>query len=191
MKTRVLVIAIVAAVSVFAGIAIQQSTLRDKETTQPVIAEKSTQYPNSHVEDITGQYRPDFSLPDLQGDMRHINEWNGKVVILNFWATWCVPCRKEIPEFIALQSRHANNGLQIIGIALQKPEEIIGYVDDLQMNYQILADELPVIKVAEDYGNTIGALPYTAIIDRQGMVVFVKPGTVTGVEVEAVISHLL
>ena len=191
MKTNVLVIAIVVVVSVFAGIAIQQSTSRDKQTTQPAIAEKSAQYSNSHVEDITGQYRPDFSLPDLQGDMHHINEWNGKVVILNFWATWCVPCLKEIPELIALQSRHANNGLQIIGIALQKPEEIIGYVEDLQMNYQILADELPVIKVAEDYGNIIGALPYTAIIDRQGMVVFVKPVTVTGAEVEAVISHLL
>ena len=192
MSTRTTVLALLVAVaSVFAGMAIQQNRQIYDKTAVPDTEEKSTRLTDMLVKDISGHYRPDFSLPDLHGVMRHINEWNGRVIIINFWATWCAPCRKEIPEFIALQSRYADKGLQVIGIALQKPEEVIGYVEELQMNYLILADELPVIKVTEDFGNAIGALPYTVIVDRQGIVVFVKPGTVTGTEVEEVISHLL
>jgi peroxiredoxin len=140
---------------------------------------------------ISGMQRPDFTLADLAGTVRNINEWDGKVVAINFWASWCSPCLQEIPELVDLQTRFGPQGLQVIGIALQKPEELGEFVREYGMNYPVLAGESAVIAIAESYGNSIGALPYTAIIDRTGKIVFVKAGPVTHAEVESVISPLL
>ena len=140
---------------------------------------------------IVGLQRPEFSLPDLDGQLRSISEWDGKVIALNFWATWCPPCLKEIPEFVLLQARYQADGLQFIGIALQKPEEVRHFVAENRMNYPVLAGELEVIKLAEAYGNHIGALPYTVIIDRNGRVAYVKPGALSTEEAEDIITQLL
>jgi len=140
---------------------------------------------------VVGKYRPEFSLPDVAGQLRHISEWDGQVVTLNFWATWCLPCLKEVPELVDLQARFGSQGLQIVGIALQRPEELGGFIAENKMNYPVLAGEAAVIVVAELYGNTVGVLPYTAIINRTGEIVFTRAGPVTGAEVEAVISKLL
>ena len=140
---------------------------------------------------IVGRHRPEFSLPDLDGRQRSITEWDGKVVALNFWATWCPPCLKEVPEFVSLQEKYRAQGLQFIGIALQKPEEVREFVAEHKVNYPILAGELEVIKLAEAYGNNIGALPYTVIIDRNGQIAHVKPGVLPTEEAESIISGLL
>ncbi len=140
---------------------------------------------------IVGQHRPAFTLPDLDGQLRSVTEWDGKVVALNFWATWCPPCIKEVPEFVALQRKYQGQGLQFIGIALQKPEEVLEFVTEHKVNYPILAGELEVIKLAEAYGNHIGALPYTVIIDRNGQVAHVKPGILPTEEAESIITGLL
>lgn len=141
--------------------------------------------------DVIGLSRPDFSLNNVDGQLRHINEWDGQVVALNFWATWCPPCLKEIPEFIHLQDKYADQGLQFIGIALQEPEPVKAFMQEYGMNYPVLAGELEVIKLAKSYGNSIGALPYTVIIDRQGRIAFVKPGPLSGEQAEEVILGLL
>ena len=140
---------------------------------------------------IVGRHRPEFTLPDLDGQVRSITEWDGKVVALNFWATWCPPCLKEVPEFVMLQARYQAQGLQFIGIALQKPEEVREFVAENKVNYPILAGEMEVIKLAEAYGNIIGALPYTVIIDRNGQVAHVKPGILPTEEAESIINRLL
>lgn len=140
---------------------------------------------------VLGGPRPDFTLPDLDGQMRSISEWDGKVVALNFWATWCPPCLKEVPEFVSLQEKYQDQGLQFIGIALQRPEEVREFVAEHKVNYPILTGELEVIKLAEAYGNHIGALPYTVIIDRNGQVAHVKPGILPTEEAESIINRLL
>ena len=140
---------------------------------------------------ILGRHRPAFTLPDLDGQPRTISEWDGKVVALNFWATWCPPCIREVPEFVTLQEKYRAQGLQFIGIALQKPEDVREFVARHKVNYPILVGELEVIKLAETYGNNIGALPYTVIIDRNGKVVHVKPGILPTEEAESVITGLL
>lgn len=140
---------------------------------------------------VLGLHRPEFTLPDLDGRQRSITEWDGKVVALNFWATWCPPCLKEVPEFVSLQEKYRAQGLQFIGIALQKPEEVREFVAEHEVNYPILAGELEVIKLAEAYGNNIGALPYTVIIDRSGQIAHVKPGILPTEEAESIISGLL
>ena len=147
--------------------------------------------PSAMDAQVLGIRRPDFTLPDLDGRPRSISEWDGKVVAINFWATWCPPCLKEVPEFVSLQEKYRAQGLRFIGIALQKPEEVREFVAEHRVNYTILAGEMEVIKLAEAYGNHIGALPYTAIIDRNGQIVHVKPGVLPIEEAESIVRQLL
>ena len=140
---------------------------------------------------IIGTKRPDFSLADVTGQMRNISEWDGNVVAINFWATWCPPCIKEIPEFIELQHKYGEQGLQFIGIALQRPEEVTEFMAEKGMNYPVLAGEMEVIKIAESYGNEMGVLPYTVIVDREGRIYYAKRGPLAGEAAEAIISELL
>lgn len=172
----------------YAGFSLSKSASDAERSTPPSLsAAASAQQSNG----IIGSVRPDFSLGDVQGRIRNINEWDGKVVAINFWATWCPPCIKEIPEFVELQHRFGAQGLQFIGIALQRPEEVTEFMEKTGMNYPVLAGEMEVIRIAESYGNDIGALPYTVILNREGRIEFVKRGPLAGADAEAVISKLL
>ena len=164
---------------------------RQQDTLTPPALAPAKAPPAALTTAILGRYRPEFSLPDLDGQLRAVGEWDGKVVALNFWATWCPPCIKEVPEFVALQEKYQTQGLQFIGIALQQPEEVHEFVAEHKVNYPILTGELEVIELAEAYGNHIGALPYTVIIDRNGKVAHVKPGTLPTAEAESIITGLL
>lgn len=161
------------------------------EPAYPVSAQTGNTPPAVTTTTILGKQRPEFALPDLDGQMRSISEWDGKVIALNFWATWCPPCLKEIPEFVSLQAKYQAAGLQFIGVALQKPEDVRQFVAEHGMNYPVMTGELEVIKLAESYGNHIGALPYTVIIDRNGQVAHVKPGVLPTEEAESIINRLL
>ncbi|MBI4006621.1 MAG: TlpA family protein disulfide reductase [Gammaproteobacteria bacterium] len=141
--------------------------------------------------DIIGRLRPEFSLPDMNGAMHNVTEWDGKVVAINFWATWCPPCRDEIPEFIKLQEKFADQGLQFIGIALQQARDVREFATTLGINYPILVGEEEVIDVATQYGNYFGALPYTVIINRESHIAFIKPGPLQAADAERVITSLL
>ena len=141
--------------------------------------------------DVTGQLRPEFSLTDIHGEVRHIREWDGRVIAINFWATWCPPCLKEIPEFIALQNKYSKQGLQFLGIALQSAAEVTDFVNSQGINYPVLVGELEVIELASTLGNDMGTLPYTVIIDRKQRISFVKNGQLDSAQAEAVITSLL
>ena len=138
-----------------------------------------------------GTRRPDFVLADIDGKRRHINEWQNHVIVLNFWATWCPPCLEEIPVFVELQKQYQARGLQFIGIALQEAEEIRSYSEAMKIPYPLLTGVNEVIEIAQDYGNEIGALPYTVIVDREGNIAFRKRGPLSKAEAEQVILSLL
>ncbi|MDX1518940.1 MAG: TlpA disulfide reductase family protein, partial [Gammaproteobacteria bacterium] len=134
---------------------------------------------------------PDFTLPDLENKPRQVSEWDGKLIVINFWATWCPPCREEIPIFIALQEEFADRGLQFIGIALQDADEVRDFVAETGMNYPVLTGYREVIKIAESLGNDIGALPYTVIINRDGVIEFTRAGPMDEPAIRDTLSRYL
>lgn len=137
--------------------------------------------------------RPPFALPDMQGVSRHIKTWDGKVVVVNFWATWCGPCLREIPAFIELQKKYGDKGLQFVGVAFDDLEAIQGFAktSKIQFNYPILVGEDEAMTIAAIYGNVIGALPYTVIIDRKGKIVHGQIGEISRRSVEDIVKPLL
>jgi thiol-disulfide isomerase/thioredoxin len=135
--------------------------------------------------------RPAFTLPDTSGQARRVQEWDGKVLVINFWATWCPPCREEIPEFVALQRKYAMRGLQFVGIAIDEPEAVLPFMKAAGVNYPVLLGQFTGIDLSRKYGNRWGALPFTAVIDRERHIVSVNGGSITRREIEqTILAHL-
>jgi peroxiredoxin len=134
---------------------------------------------------------PEFQLSDVDGARHNSHEWDGKVVILNFWATWCPPCRSETPMFIEMQEKYATSGLQFVGVAIDELEKVKDFMDTYGINYPMLIGDNDAIEAAKQYGNRFGALPYTVVIDRHGMIQSVQRGEMTREMVENAVSHLL
>ncbi|BAW79503.1 thioredoxin [Candidatus Nitrosoglobus terrae] len=138
-----------------------------------------------------GLTRPNFQLPDVNGVEHNINEWDGKVLVINFWATWCPPCLREIPEFITLQNSLGAKGLQFIGVAIDKTDAVKAFIQEHGINYPILVDEEKATLIAADYGNTLDVVPYTAIVNREGRIVYTHAGELDKKTTESIISPLL
>ena len=134
---------------------------------------------------------PDFSLPDLSGTLYPISNWQGKTLIINFWATWCPPCLKEIPEFIELQAEYAEQNVQFIGIAIDDPQLVDDYLSFIDINYPILIAKTEGAKLAQKLGNSINAIPFTIIVNQQSQIVFRHPGELTKQRVSELIEPLL
>ncbi len=131
------------------------------------------------------------AFDDLAGAPTPLARWRGQVLVLNFWATWCPPCREEIPEFIQTQERLGARGLQIVGIAIDDAQAVAGFVAELKVNYPTLMGGFSGTDFARALGNRSGGLPFTAIVDRNGAVVAAKAGKLTGAELEALVTPLL
>ena len=118
--------------------------------------------------DIETVTHPEFTLPDMDGNERHFGEWNGKNRILNFWATWCAPCRREIPVLKTFQEEQSDNGFQVIGIAVDFPEDVSRFAEKAEFNYPILVGQEDAMAVAETSGIQFMALPFTMFIASDG-----------------------
>jgi len=134
---------------------------------------------------------PDFTLPDISGQPHAISEWQGKIRVINFWATWCGPCRKEIPEFIELQKQYADKGLQFIGIAIDDPESVEKYLTSININYPMLIGDMAGINLAHQLGNNIDAVPFTLVVNQQGRIIHQHAGEFSKEKILEVITPLL
>lgn len=110
---------------------------------------------------------PDFSLPELNGERLTLSAYRGKVVLLDFWATWCDPCRDEIPRFVELQNQYGSQGLQIIGVSMDdSPGPVRDFYQHFKMNYPVVLGDA---KTGELYGGVLG-LPIAFLIRRDGRI---------------------
>lgn len=135
---------------------------------------------------------PSLILNDLDGTEHNLYDWRGKVIMLNFWATWCGPCQIEIPYFIKYQQNYAGQGLQIIGVGLDEAQKLRNYVRTLGINYPILrADPEQQYELLNQWGDPSGALPYTVVIDRAGRPVFMQAGIFNEETFEMIVKPLL
>jgi thiol-disulfide isomerase/thioredoxin len=130
-------------------------------------------------------------LTDLHGKALSIDQWRGRVLVVNFWATWCAPCRDEIPIFIKLQQKHQARGLQFIGVAIDQREKVERFARDFAMNYPVLLGGIDMMELSRRAGNRLGALPFTIIMDRTGAIVSVQVGVLKEAKLEAMLQTLL
>ena len=128
--------------------------------------DKAATYPQLHS----------FSLPDTEGKTHNIDEWKGKVLVINFWASWCSPCRQEIPLFMQLQESHRNQGLQFIGIAIEDIDPVREYTKTLQINYPNLVAGISGLGLSIAFGNLAGGVPFSVVVNRKGRIVYSQPG---------------
>jgi len=138
---------------------------------------------------VTAQL-PAFSLADMHGAIHSSSEWEGRVRVINFWATWCPPCIKEIPEFVRLQDELAEGGVQFIGIALDNPESVREFAAIHRINYPSLVAEMDGFALVNRLGNKNGALPYTVVVDASGKLVYQHIGIVQRKDLLAVINRI-
>jgi len=133
-----------------------------------------------------------FSTPlaNLSGGKDTLEKWRGRVLVVNFWATWCAPCREEIPLFVRMQKRLGTRGLQFVGIAIDRPVPVAAFQREYAMNYPILIGGLETMELLREAGNRNGVLPFTLIIDRAGHLVSRKLGTLKESELEGIVEPL-
>lgn len=138
---------------------------------------------------IDGKNAPDFELKDLDGKAVKLTDYRGKAVLLNFWATWCGPCKVEMPWFVDLQNQYGPQGLQIVGVAMDDSgiDNIRSFSKQMGVNYPVLIGKEAV---GEAYGGVMG-LPTTFYIDRLGKVVTSNAGLISKSEIEDDIKKAL
>ncbi len=150
-----------------------------------------TAKPAAEAPSLIGSKLPDYSLLSLDGVRERSEQWLGKIQVINFWATWCPPCKREIPILIEIQNAFRQHNVQIIGIALDKHKAVTKYVEESGINYPILIGDDDVVRVAESLGNDMGILPYTVIIDQAGVIRFIRYGEIAKETIESEIRKLL
>jgi thiol-disulfide isomerase/thioredoxin len=129
-------------------------------------------------------------FPDVAGQPQALSQWRGQVVVLNFWATWCAPCREEIPDFVALRTQYRPNGVEFIGIAIDNSASVEQFLQRLPVNYPILIGEGAAHRLARQLGNPSGALPYTIVLDRSGDVVLSHLGRLSRATLESALRKI-
>jgi len=161
--------------------------------TASVPAAIAQEEPNERFRAVEAYVRPAFTLNTVDNQSLSVDAWAGKVVLVDFWASWCVPCRREMPEFNRLRAEYADQGFEVVGIAADELEKVQKFLSEVPVNFPIVyGDVSDVMDISEQYGNDYGGLPFSAFIDRDGNVRYTqRPGLVTFEDAEAVLKSLL
>ena len=153
---------------------------------EPVVVPQSVA-----VGDLIGSARPDFKLDSNKGKFMSPADFSGKTLLINFWATWCSPCREEMPMLMDLQRQYGSDGLQILGIALDDAQSASSFVQTFGISYPILVGLEDVFATSAAYGNEEGVLPFTVLVDKSGIVRWQYAGIIQQEKITKLLSDLL
>jgi thiol-disulfide isomerase/thioredoxin len=131
------------------------------------------------------------ALPDADGREQALGQWRGKVLVVNFWATWCAPCREEMPHFVKAQSDRGDRGLQFVGIAVDDVAKARAFADEIGVNYPTLIGGFGAMELSKVYGNRAMALPFTIVVDRNGAITHTQLGPLSPARLREVTEPLL
>ena len=131
---------------------------------------------------------PDFQLADRAGQMRSLKDWSGKSLIVNFWATWCAPCRREIPLLQQIARERAADGFQVVGIAVDFRDKVLAYADQMKIEYPLLIGEQEGLDAATAFGVEAVGFPFTVFTDAQGRIVVAHLGDLTAAEADLILG---
>ena len=144
----------------------------------------------NRLENLLGQRRPDFELVDLNGATVSAADFDGKIMLVNFWASWCKPCTDEMPMLNQLQHNYAGRGVQVVGIALDDPHKARKFASELAIDYPLLVGRTETVLAGRRYGNRSGMLPYTVLVGADGIIRWAYLGALDREELEAQIKAL-
>lgn len=141
--------------------------------------------------DLVGLQRPDYRLGNSEGQWVTAADFDGNIVLMNFWATWCQPCREEMPMLARLHRELGDSGLEVVGIALDDVAQARQFAADLGIDYPILVGSTDVMTVGQRYGNRSGVLPYSVLLDRAGTIRWTYLGELKEAALREEISRLM
>ncbi|MBT8062551.1 MAG: TlpA family protein disulfide reductase [Xanthomonadales bacterium] len=141
--------------------------------------------------DLLGTSRPDFSLGTTTGEVLTAADLDGNVVLINFWATWCKPCRAEMPMLARVHEELNGRGFEVLGVAMDDVQQATDFLDELGITYRNAVGTVDVMAMSSVYGNRAGMLPYSVLLDRDGIVRWTELGEVEEHELREQIRPLL
>lgn len=137
----------------------------------------------------TPEVVPDLAMPDRTGARRKLSEWRGHPTLFNFWATWCEPCRREIPLLLKLRHEYAADGVEVVGIAVDSRDAVLKYAQDMHIDYPVLVGEQEGFEAVQAFGMET-VLPFTVFTDSQARIVTLKVGELHPDEAAFVLSRV-
>lgn len=140
---------------------------------------------------IAVKHIPDYVYHTTDGVERTNNDFQGQIIVMNFWATWCPPCRKETPLFVEMQDKYGEDGVQFIGIAIDDLEATREFIDTYGVNYPVLMGDVDAIAMSKQMGNRFEGLPFTVIAERDGSILKRHTGEVKREMLETTLKQLI
>ena len=172
----------IAVLAASAGAAVYKFVLQRHPQPQVVAAEPAAGIP---------LVLPDFSLQDRDGNLRSIHSWPGKSLIVNFWATWCGPCRKEIPLLMQTNRSREAEGFQLVGVAVDFRDDVLRYATQMHIDYPLLIGEQEGLNAVNAFGVQAVGFPFTVFTDNQDRVVTLHLGELTAGQLDVILKTVL
>lgn len=176
---KIIIIACVVIAAAAGGFFLQQSQTSDKTVAKTHVSRPTVS--------VVGELRPDFTLPDIEGKQRNIKEWDGKIRLVNFWATWCPPCLREMPAFIEMQAQFADQDFVVLGIAVDRRDAVETFVETMDINYPLLIGDAAALELTSLYGNRLGVLPFSVFVGKDNKIISVHNGEITAETIKSIL----
>ncbi len=193
---RILQVSLLLMFAVWAGFRLHPGSKSDASLVAVPVGKASAPTPSDLISEVPLQgipipeQLPPFTINNLQGKPTTAAAWPGKSLIMNFWATWCAPCQREVPLLKALSTEWASRGIEVVGIAVDHVDKVQGFAEQFKIGYPLLVGEQDALDLASELGLTSPVFPFTVFTDHQGRVVALFIGELHRAQADLILSVL-